>query len=350
MNPKTNLFPVFLIVTALTACGGGGGNGTTDSSSNQTASTGTVSYVAPPVTASTTPIITASPATPSSYNAEELAAFNRFNSHRSTCGFGYLEQNTTLDTSALNHIQWMVYNNTVSHNEVAGTPGFTGRTSSLRMQAAGYTGGTSYGEVLTGGTNMALTGLGLASARRLLAAPYHLQSSMQGYREIGFAVRSGGPIGSGADITYSGSANVAWMVADMAASSTKLYQVQADSDVLTYPCNGITDVDFEVTAESPNPVSGRNLATNPIGHPIFVQAKSGQTLVISSVTITGPSGSVALLSTMTSSNDPNSLLGSHQAFVIPSTSLTANTTYTVAMSGTRDGNAFSKNFTFTTRP
>lgn len=127
-------------------------------------------------------------------------------------------------------------------------------------------------------------------------------------------------------------------------------QLQNSNEVLTYPCQGVTDTDYEVRAESPNPVPARDLSLQPIGQPVLIQALRGRVLVISSVTFTGPLGSVALLPTMTSSNDPNSILASNQAMVMPSAPLSANSTYTVAASGTQGGVAFSKSFSFTTRP
>ena len=190
----------------------------------------------------------------------------------------------------------------------------------------------------------------MKGARILLAAPYHLAGLMASHRDVGISLKSGGNLTSGADVAYAGSTAVTWLVADMAASSTNLPQLQSSSEVLTYPCQGITDTDYEVRAESPNPVPGRDLSTQPIGHPIFIQALKGRSLVISSATITGPSGTIPLLPTMNSANDPNSVLGSHQAIVIPSAPLTANATYSVVISGTQGGSSFSKNFVFATRP
>ncbi len=304
---------VGVLSMGLTACGGGGsGNSTPSTPANSAVVT------TPLVVTASVGIVTTAPPSPSGYAAEELAAFNRFNGHRAQCGFGYLAQNAALDTSAANHLNWMVANNTVSHSEISGTTGYTGSSSQARMQAAGYASGTQFGEVLTGGTGISKAGFGVKGARILLAAPYHLAGLVASHRDIGISLKSGGNLASGADITYAGSSSVTWLVADMAASSTNLPQLQSGNEVLTYPCQGIADTDYEVRAESPNPVPGRDLSTQPIGHPIFVQALKGRSLVISSVTMTGPAGTVPLLPTMTSANDPNSVLGSHQAMVMPS--------------------------------
>lgn len=336
---------VGVLSIGLTACGGGGSGNSTPS---VPANSPVVSN--PSVVPASVDIVTTAPPSPSSYGVEELAAFNRFNGHRAQCGFGYLAQNAALDTSAANHLNWMVVNNTVSHSEVSGTTGYTGSSSQARMIAAGYASGTQYGEVLTGGTGIVKTGFGVRGARILLAAPYHLAGLMASHRDIGISLKSGGNFASGADITYAGSSSVTWLIADMAASSTNLPQLQSSNEVLSYPCQGITDTDYEVRAESPNPAPGRDLSTQPIGHPILVQALKGRALVISSATVTGPTGTVPLLPTMTRANDPNFVLGSHQAMVIPSAPLSANTSYTVAVSGTQGSSSFSKSFVFVTRP
>lgn len=336
-----------LLALGLSACGGGGSGSDTEPASAPAA---TPSSPGASAVATSVDIVTTAPSSPTGYNQEELAAYNRFSNHRAQCGFGYLSQSTALDLSATNHVRWMVANNTVSHSEIPGTTGYTGSNSQARMIAAGYMGGTQYGEVLAGGVSVAKTGFGVVGARALLAAPYHLARLMSSYREIGVIVRSGGGLTSGADFTYAGSSPVTWLVADMASSASNLLQLQSSSDVLTYPCQGVTDTDYEVRNESPNPVPSRDLSTQPIGHPIYVQALRGRALLISSVTMTGPLGSVGLLPTMTNTNDPNGVMGEHQAMIMPSTSLIANTSYAVAITGTQGGVAFSKNFTFTTRP
>jgi hypothetical protein len=132
----------------------------------------------------------------------------------------------------------------------------------------------------------------------------------------------------------------------MASSATMMPQVQDANSVLTYPCQGTTGTGWQVLNETPNPVTPRNLATNPIGQPIFVQALSGQTLLIQSASVTGPLGSVALLPTLTAANDPNAHLSGNQAILMPNLPLAPNATYTVSIAGTRNGTAFVKSFSF----
>ena len=332
------------VLAALAACGGGGGGGgastTTITGGNANASQNT-----------TVPIVTVAPSAPTyAPSSEELAAYNAINTARTTCGFGYLQQNTLLDTAALNHITWMVDNNTLSHYEVANTPAYTGVLPANRFTSAGYTNLVNVGEDIATLSNTARTGYGLTGTRQLLAVPYHLTSLMQGNREIGLSVKTGGALASGADITYSGATANVFLVADMASSTTLQTQQQSASAVLTYPCQGVTGTAYQMTNESPSPIPARNFASSPAGQSVFVQVAAGQTLVITSSSIVTTIGSnpVPIAVTLTSANDPNGMLTANQAVILPNVPLATNTEYTVTVQGTNNGALFLVNFTFTT--
>ena len=336
-NPRGTvpLITTILSSALLAACGGGGSAG----------NNGVQTVVFP---FSSVPIVTVAPPSLSNYSTEELVAYNRFNSARSLCGFGYLAANSNLQTAALNHLEYLVQNNVFSHYETQGSPGYTGLTPATRMTAAGYSVDATNNEVLANQTSSTSLGFGTTLSRRLLGAPYHLMGLMQGNRDIGVSVKTGGPIGSGADLTYTGAGNAVWLLADMASSPTRWLQAQNASTVLTYPCDGVTDTVYEITTETPSPVPSRDLAAQPIGQPIYVQAPYGAQLTITSASITGPAGSVALLPTMTAANDPNHELLGNEALIIPSNALSTDTTYSVTVNGSNGGAIFSKNFTFMT--
>jgi uncharacterized protein YkwD len=334
-----NIFTVISITSAamLTACGGGSG-GNANPNATPSASTGTV------------PIVTAAAPTPTyAAGSEELAAFNQINLARSTCGFGTLRQNTLIDTATENHAVWMAANSNIAHNETPNTTGFTAVDSFARLTYVGYK-WQSAGEVLSGIHSIAKSGYGAYGTRLLLSAPYHLMGLMQGNREIGITVKTSGPTGSGADIVYPGAAPTTFLVADMGSDSTYLYQTQGTSDVLTYPCQGITNTATKLENESPNPIANRDLATNPVGQPVFVQVAMGQTLSITTASIVTTVGSnpVAIAKTLTASNDDNRIIRPNQAILIPDAPLAANTEYTVTIQGTNNGAMFLKSFTFTT--
>lgn len=327
----------FLACTAaaalLAGCGGGGGSGINT----------------PPPPGSPHAEIVSAPVA-SSYSGEELAAFNTFNAARIACGFGSLLQNTAMDRAALNHLTWMVDNNNFSHYETAATPAFTGVDLGTRLSAAGYSDWVSYAEVLTAQTGATKPGFGLLGARNLLAAPYHLMGLMQGNREIGLSVQSGGPVGSGADIPYGNAVSKLWFVADMAASTSLPPQSQAKTEVLSYPCQGVSGTAYQLTNESPNPIPARDLSARPIGQPVFVQVLDGRALAISSAVMqqTADLKPVTIAVVLSAGNDPNHELASNQAVIIPDAPLSPHTQYGVTLQGSNNGSSFQLSFSFTT--
>ena len=334
---------------ALTACGGGASS-SSDTPTSPTAPVSPTPTIVPvtPAVSTTVAIVDAAAPQPNRYSTEELAAFNVFNTARLNCGFGALKQSTQLDVAALNHTRYQIENSLVTHTQIVGNRGFTGVTLLDRLAAANYVNYRSAGEVIASLGAIAPSGWGSTLATNLLAAPYHLMGLMQGNREIGISFKTGGPIGSAADITYAGAAPTTLLTADMGSSANLLPQAQDANSVLTYPCQGTTGTAWQMTNETPNPVAPRNLATNPIGQPIFVQALAGQRLVILSASVTGPLGSVALLPPLTAANDPNAHLSGNQAILMPNLPAAPTASYTVSITGTHDGMAFAKTFSFTT--
>ncbi len=295
-------------------------------------------------------LVASVPAPSYSANSEELAAFRTVNAERQACGFGQLAQRSTLDTAAQGHADWNLINGFFGHFQTTGTQGFTGVADRDRLLAAGYSplatdfSVSDLNVVIDGGTST--TGMGADSIRALLNAPYHSIFLLDGYKDIGLSVRSTN------DVTRLGSAptgrtlqvNLAYKFADQA-------QLIASNDVMTYPCQGSTGVVPALRGESPNPVPGRDLGANPLGSTITLLARQGQQLVITSASLTrvDDNTTVSLRMPVTSANDPNAgFLRSHHAYVSADAPMASNTTYRAVMSGTNNGVAFSKDFTFTT--
>lgn len=334
-----NLFSKLLApiaLASLTACGGGGGG--------TTAATVTAPVV--PVAAS---IVTSIPVPSYAVVSEELAAFNLLNAERSRCGFGMLAQNSALDTAAKKHADWSLINNSYGHFEVSTMAnGFTGVRAQDRATAAGYS-SLSVTETLGGAVGQpSITGLGVNSARSLMAAPYHLFGMMSPYKDLGISVRS---VNSVTPLMANGLSNIA--VYDFGVATGAYYQTADATGVSTYPCDGVTGVKPSVRGEFPNPVPGRDLAANPLGQAMLVMVRKGQTLVISSASLinTATGAAVALRAPVTASNDPNNLLagyGNYMGYVAPDAALAVNTSYQATIAGTNDGTAFTRTFTFTT--
>ena len=321
----------------LTACGGGGGGSDTSSTST-------------PSQAST--IVTTAPAS-SGYapGSEQDQAFNTLNSERNTCGFGYLNHNAKLDVSAQAYVNYVVQNNaTRNHIETSGLPGFTGVTPGDRMTAAGYAPWTVASE--SGAAYMPTTSISGAGAylmRGLLTGPYHMMVMLNQDVDVGLTVTTGGAPGSGAQIIGAASdtpTSYLWMNLGALATS----QEPASADVQTYPCQGTVGTYYQMMNEVPNPVPSRNLTTNPIGQPVLIRVRDGNTLTVTSVSVTQVSNSaqVTMLPTLTSANDPNNELTPNIAAAMPNQPLLPNTQYSVQIVGTNNGNAFTRQFTFTT--
>ena len=311
------------VATLLTACGGGGGSTTT-------APVAVTPPVTPAVAAAT--LVTSVPA--ATYAGEQAAAFNLLNAERSQCGFGLLAQNAQLDTAAAGHANYLGVNNTSGHIQVAGQPGFTGVTIADRAANAGYKVG-DVSEIAAARIAGSVSGI-----RGLLVAPYHLAAAMRGYRDVG--------IGYSALSTNS-------LVVNFGYASGGSLQLMSGTDIQTYPCNGSVGASRQLQYETPNPVPGRDLVANPIGTPILVAARVGNTLAITSATMIKVStgASVQMRPAMGMSNDPNKVNGvsyfmSNEAYVAPEAALDPNSQYQVTVTGTNNGASFSRTFTFTT--
>ena len=329
-----------LTLAALAACGGGGGS----------APANTVSSVPAPSQAALpkgSNIVNTIPVGTYTADSEELQAFNLLNAERSSCGFGTLAQNVSLDKAALAHSNWVIVNNVLSHYEVAGTPLFTGAKAIDRIIAAGYlTSDEGDNEILSKTTSRQKLGFGKRGARELLNAPYHMAAALSGYRDVGTSVRSESDLGTPNPFIVL-QFSLGYKVAEGP-------QVFASDEVKTYPCEGSTGVLPNMSGEIPNPVPGRELFGNPLGSTVYVQVRNGNTLKVlnASMTNAATGALVVLREPLTAANDPHSAegvrLSGHQALIMPDTQLTPLTKYQVTVTGTNDGISFSRSFGFTT--
>ena len=337
----------------LSACGGGGGGTTTTAATPTPVVPTPAAPVTPtaPVTTAPTPtpltanFVTSVPAPAYPAGSKELAAFNLLNAERTQCGFGKLAQNSQLDAAAKAHADYQLLNNVDSHFEsLAQFPlGFTGVTSAERIVFQGYDGlGASTDEYATAIGQGTKAGRGERSIRSLLAAPYHLSGLVSSYRDIGLSLRNGADVG----VTTS---RVILQI-NPAYKASAGPQLMAASDVLTYPCDGSTGVIRLLDNETPNPVPARDLATQPLGTAILVTVREGQTVRITSSTVTKVSTGtpVVMRAAIDNSNDPSNAFPTHQAYVIPDGPLDANSSYNVVVAGTNNGVGFTRSFRFVT--
>lgn len=326
MNKRISLVTAFSFASAiaLSACGGGGGGGDSSTQSN------TGGNSTPPQTATSANVSTPQYAA----DSVELGIFNTINQQRQACGFPALTENTTLDKASAKHASYILQNNgAITDTEVAGNPGFTGVSYSDRASALGFpvssasVGGESAGFY----TNAQWTGTQYGSQLALswMSGVYHSSIATMPVTEIGVGV---------SQITYNGFPQLA------AANSVANYQPMSGSLPLTFPCQGTTGVAYSATGEIPTPPN----TSGSFGTPISVSGNATDTVVLSTATMLDPAGNSIPLNILNSSTDPNHEVSIYEAKAYPSLPLTANTTYTVSLTGTRNGTPFSRNYTFTT--
>jgi uncharacterized protein YkwD len=314
--PKPGQWRVMAMLAALTslaACGGGGG----------AAPTPPPPQPAPaPAPTSATPIAAQlSVPTPVGYDADRLAAFNRLNEIRLAAGLGMLAQNVAMDQAAQAHAEWMVANDSFTHEEVDGTPGFTATTWPRRDELFGYV-PLEGAEVIAGSVH------GAAGVDVLVNGPYH-RAAILVFESvdvgIGWTSKSTSGIGTP-------------LVIDMSRPGTDVVRGLGQSPqpfidgVATWPIDNARDVPLRLGLETPNPVPTQDILT--LGTPASVAVAESKTISVSVFTLTNmATGLVVPSSVLTSQSDPNQTLPRSFAAVIPLAVLAPSTTYKVEFDG-----------------
>lgn len=259
------------------------------------------------------------------YAAESDAAraFQRLNEQRSLCGFGLLAQDAQLDQAATAHLNYIVTNQTLTHYETAGTPGFSGTSPHARAVAAGFDG--IIGEDAAAGLMFpSIFPRGEMIMQELLDVPYHAVVALDSFRNVGIAY------GGGAIVINPG------LKAGVARQSAP--------GVRTYPCEGTMYVRPSVTGEEPSPFPNQvgahwGPSISVVGHALHVSAAS----------VTGPNGAVAVKAIFGdgATKDPNGFcVGANTCVILEP--LKGGTTYQVHLAGTDNGEPFTRQFSFST--
>ena len=297
------------LVAALIAAGCGGGGDEAPPAALPAVSVGSPSYA---------------PGSP------QRLAYDQLNAARLRCGFGALAQSAQLDQAAAAHGHYMNLNSEFGHGEDPGKPGFTGATPLDRARAAGYVPRAVGEDLSTGGSFSGSTAAD--SIRNLMAAPYHAQSLLTGFSEVGLA--------------WNAVASLDTLVVDLGVPAPAQLRPPPQG-VATFPCEGTTDAVARGGNESPSPFPSDPDAQ--WGQPIIVAGP--EALRLTSATITGPSGPVRLLVTYGAgaTADPNGTFTDGWFTVIPEV-LQPGTSYAVAIDYTVAGAPGSARFSFTTGP
>lgn len=239
-------------------------------------------------------------------NEEQVAsvANNIFSQARTNCGLNSLSSDSELKGIATQHasyIQYVFANakptqfNPHYENEIADIIGVTGANnpffSGLDFKARALN--LDYSNARFGMTeNIAQTfyyhsagdlisadAAVISMSKSLLAAPYHLRSLMlpsstlTATSVVGYKPFNKEP------------ANNQGYVLVNHASGTRSSVRQSFDGVFTYPCEGVINTVTALYNEIPDPVrhTGRNLQTDPIGQPIYVNVPSAKSIRIMNV-------------------------------------------------------------------
>jgi uncharacterized protein YkwD len=319
---------LLLSVCLLSACGGGSSVGSSTVSSTGNTAGDTISYASNNLT-SVSALSTQEPGAPIVTGNVARDGLNWFNFRRQQAGLPALIRNATMEQASMAHALYQKANNILTHSETPGLSGFTGVNNLDRMQAAGLLinpNGYAVGEVIAASTQQD----GVALAENLVTAIYHRFLVFQpNYNEAGTgaATRLGG-------YTYLGM-NI--MLNQPAPTQT--------GRLVTWPFAQQKNVtpNFFSNQESPDPVP----LLNEVGYPVSVHADLRANVAVNSFTIRTAGGAplaTRLLSAATDSNTSHSA-----AALIPLAPLLAATTYDVEFTGSVDGSAVSRQWSFTTR-
>ena len=314
IDPWNMRLTALLMAGLLSACGGG----------HDTSPEGAVQPPAP-----STPV-PAQPGSPTATGDTATDGFAWFNYRRAQVGLSTLSRNARIDQAALGHSTYLRLNNTVSHEQKVGNPGYTGQELKDRLAAAGYTlvGTRAYGEVISAAGDRS----GFYHAEELIAAIYHRFVIFEPlFREMG----TGAATGNG---------NYTYFTADMAANNGYGPGV-GRGNVVTYPANNQTavPVNFMSDSESPDPVPNQN----EVGYPISVHADISSSITVASFTVKPRGGANLAVRLLARSVDPETPASA--AAIIPLARLAPATTYDVSFTGTAGGAAVSRTWSFTTK-
>ncbi|MDD5029979.1 MAG: CAP domain-containing protein [Rhodoferax sp.] len=265
---------------------------------------------------------------------QKAAALAEVNQTRQSVGLPAVTRNAQLDQAAQAHADYLQTNsNGISHDEAQflpnstdPAPGFTGVGPGNRLTAAGYT-YSRMNEVISGGVTM-----GQQAVQGLVQAIYH---------RFGILATAVAEVGIGQGNATGKYAN---FVMDFGATFGNAVTMPTGW-LGTYPVNGQTGVvrSFDSDTESPDPVATQNR----VGYPVSIHADDNDTLTVGSFTLTPAAGGMPLpaklLSFPADAHVPPSA-----AAIVPLTVLDYGTQYRADFSGTRNGQAVSQSWTFTT--
>ena len=307
-------------LAALGACGGGGGGG------------GPVPDPSPPPAPVPSPSPSPSPGTPIAaqmsvpvpvgYDADRLAAFNRLNEIRLSAGLGMLAQNALLDGAAQAHADWIIANDSFTHEETVGSIGFTGAHWWDRGEALGYV--SLGGEEVMAGIVHGAQGVDV-----LINGVYH---------RVGMLAFEPVDVGIGWSALAAASISMP-LVVDMTCPGDDLTRSLGQSaqpsanGVAIWPLDGARAVPLRLGMESPNPVPTHDVST--LGTPISLTVDSERTIATTSFVLSDiASGAIVPTQLLTQQSDPHLLIPRSFVALVPLDPLAPGVAYRAIYQGT----------------
>lgn len=319
------LTPLYISTLFLSACGGGNDTGTATLAATDTS----LSVTAP---AQISVNLAQEPGAPQFTGNTAIDGFNWFNFRRRQMGVPALASNSVIDQASQSHSDYQKLNGLITHEQIAGKPGFSGVVLLDRLQAANYplaaTASYAYGEVISAMSDTS----GFNAAEKLITAIYHRYAIFEPvFKEagVGAATVAGG-------YTY--------FTTDFAANNG-FGSGLGPGKYAVYPTAGQQRVppNFYSDTELPDPVASRN----EVGFPISIHADIDATISVKNFSVQARGGTPLASQLMTSTRDPETPTSA--AAIIPLAALSPATTYDVQFSGVIDGASVSRNWSFTTR-
>ena len=341
-------FTLLLAVSAVLAACGGNGGGESASPVGGSTSVG-VGAGTPTLVVGASSIVTTVPLPTYAPGSEELIAYNLLNNSRIGCGFGALAQDPALDVAAKGHANYLLSDTAAFHVQNPTSLAFTGQTVNDRFIAAGYgqRGTFNSSENVGIAVDKTSSGYGEKMGYQLLNAPYHLNSMMNGFRDVGTAIVVGR--------SQNDFPSIKRLVFTLGHKRDVGHQNLSSDEVKTFPCEGTVGTNIKLIGEEPNPVPGRDLSSAPIGMSIYVGVAKGNTVEIKTVNVVNAVtntvekiGGVTTRLTDPNGQGPDKYLESHQAVIFTDKPAATNSKYLVEMTGTNSGKQFTRKFSFTT--
>lgn len=279
----------------------------------------------------------------------EGAAYDYLNAARTSCGFGSIAPDAKLNVAAVGQadyetMRWNAgegaeYVDSMPHMQTPGKTGFTGATFNDRLDAAGFSPiGTAHEDSVRISSSVlpaTAAARSVSVLKTLMGTVYHLGGVMALNPSIGIGYEYAADAPAASD-------RKATLVLVNAQHENDAASIQTDA-VVTYPCAGSTVNGTWSTREVPNPLPAD--WTGSVGAPLYIRSAPGSVLTIATHAIAGSQGTQLVL---TKANDPNRRLGANEAFILLQTPLADAGSYGVSITGTVDGVAFTKTFTFAT--